>query len=485
MTDRRLAVGTDHTQAEAQQVAGALDNTRVIIRIGPDVHGPAATAAGALVSMLARLHPHIDIDGDANCDTNPWNATTVTDVLGHLDGHRPAASSPPQHDLVLGIGAAPGDLCIGGDDWTARLGTTSQSIEPGVTALGVHAAASLAAAEVLKRALSPLGMITVPVPGDLVWNLVDHQLKPAPTCPPVGCPPAVLFAGAGSVNSSAAAQLMTLGTGATAGVVDPDSFDPTRNPYRYPAAHPAVDGPKAHWVANMLRTGGWTVDAYEGTVADWVDAQEAAGFDGILVSSVDTVDGRADVADVLAKVTLSAGVDGLALHVQREHPFDDFACPNCDFADEAQPITQVQVIADLTGVDLPRAAALAGGAALTAGDLAAAIAAGRIPPGSADELVGRRVRDLIGRVYAEATIPTATGAPLQVSAPFVSWIAGTLLAAEVAKAAAGILMVERRIDIDMAGVPSGAVSRRPRSTTGTCLCASPWRRRAARRLYGP
>jgi hypothetical protein len=178
-------------------------------------------------------------------------------------------------------------------------------------------------------------------------------------------------------------------------------------------------------------------------------------------------------------------VHGLRLHVQREHCFDEFACPNCDYVDEGDPITQVQVVSDLTGLEVARAAELIQGAQLTDADLAVVVRAGRLTAVAAGGLVGRRLQDLLGRLYAEATVPVGTGDPVRVSAPFVSWISGTLLAAEIAKASIGVPLVERRLDLDMSGIPSGAVGRRRRDTSGRCTCASPWRRRAASHLYGP
>lgn len=282
------------------------------------------------------------------------------------------------------------------------------------------------------------------------------------------------------MNSSAAALLMNVIPG-RAVVVDPDAFDAARNPYRYPAAVDTTTGSKSLWVATLLRETGWEVEHQESTIGTWVTNQPAPGFDGIVISSVDNATGRADVADVLARTTLSGGVHGLALHIQREHSYDGYACPNCDFVDLGAPITQVQAVADMTGLELVRAAELIEGALLTERDLHTTVAAGRIA--AADDLVGHRLADLIGRLYAEATVDTDAAEPVRVSAPFVSWITGTLLAVEVAKATCGLDMIDRRVELDMSGVPTGAVSRRDRDPSGRCTCASPWRRRAAARMY--
>lgn len=483
MSDLRLALGMDTTSAAAAQVTAALDEVRVVVRLASGLDPRAALAAGALVSMVARLHAHVDIDGDASCDLNPWAAKSVADVLGRVAAHRPAAASEPTRDLVVAVDDAPGDICIGGGDWSVVVGSHPTAVVAGRTGLGLNAAAALGAAEVFKRALTPLGMAAVTC--NFAWDLLTHTYSNS--VPPEvvrACGP-VLFAGAGSVNSSAAAQLMGADLAGEAIVVDHDSFDPVRNPYRYPASTSVTDGPKATWMCDILRSGGWRATATSGEVAAWVTAQADPGFPGLVVSSVDSVDGRADVADMLARTTLSAGVHGLRLHVQREHCFDDFACPNCDFVDEGDPLTQVQAVADATGMPLPRVADLLRGGELTEQDVAVVVAAGRLPQEAAARLVGRRVHDLMGRLYAEAsiTVPEQTR-PVTVSAPFVSWMTGTLLAAEVIKSTLDVGMVDRRVDLDLAGVPSGAVGRRNRDASGRCTCHSPWRRRAAAGLAG-
>jgi hypothetical protein len=148
------------------------------------------------------------------------------------------------------------------------------------------------------------------------------------------------------------------------------------------------------------------------------------------------------------------------------------------------PITQLQQIADLTGLPLGRVAELIDGVLLTGGDVAIAIGAGRISPATGAELVGRRIDDLVHRAYAEVSVPVAGREPVLVSAPCVSWMAGVLAASEVAKAGAGLPLVDRRVDLDLSGLPLGTVRRLPRDRSGRCLCASLFRQRAAGRLYG-
>lgn len=488
-SDPRLSIGPQLANAGAGRVTEALDQLRPILRVGTGLHPAAAAAVGALYSMLVRVHPHAILDGDAAMGPNPWGTSTLADMPTRLATCRPAPTASPARDLVIAAGTDARDatLWLGGDDWTALTGPEPVPIVANEHGFGIHAAAALVAAEVMKGILGPLGMSNVPMNGPLAWNLLDYRLAPAgAVAPPAGRELEVVFFGSGSVGSSAAGLLACdPRTTGTAILVDPDSFDPSHNPYRYPASTGAESGPKVDWVAKLLKAAGWSVSGYCGRVADWTREEPTPGWTGIAVSSVDRVDGRLDVADVLARTTLSVGVAGLALHAQIEHCFDEFACPYCDFAGEAAPMTLIQARAQQVGLSPARVAQLdLGGAVLGPDDIATAVASGRIRPEQADELVGRRLDDLVRRAYAEATITVSGGERAFVSAPYVSWMGGVLVAAELAKVARGLPLLDRRVDLDLSGVPLGVQSRRPRNRAGTCVCSSPKRQAWVSRLYG-
>lgn len=488
MSDPRISLGADIADSAGDHILAALDAIRPVIRIGPGLSPAGAAAAAALVVIVARVFPHTAIDGDAALGVNPWNAATVADALARSAAAIPPPTTQPTTDIVISIGSdAAADLYVGGDDWTAIVSTAPVGATAKTSALGLHAAACFAAAEVSKRALQPLGMISVTIQDQIIWNLIDHRLHQAPDPGPARRRPArAAFFGCGSVGSSGAAVL-ACGEHRTghAWPVDPDTIDPTRNPFRYPALTGTEHGPKPVWVADMLNRAGWTTATHIGDVATWVASQPAPGIYGLALSSVDTVGGRRDVADLLAETTVSVGVAGLALHVQVEHPADDNACPYCEFVDVRTALEESQVRAELTGLTEHRVIELtAPDATLSEADIAASVGAGRVQAGRAEGLVGRRLEDLIRRVYAQATVPLPNvGATASVTAPHVSWFGGVLLAAEVDKHALGIPLLQRRADFDLAGVPLGATTVRPRDPTGRCVCAQAARREWAQRLY--
>ncbi len=486
-SDLRVSLGERVADDAVAQVLESLDGARVIVRVGPYLHPLAATAGAALFCLLARLHAHVTLDGDAPLGPNPWQLRRLSELPDALAGVRPSPTREPVRTFIIGLGeTAPADLFVGGDDWTAHLAPQPRPLAPQRTGLGVQAAATLAAAEVAKMCLGPLGMIHHRIDGALVWNLADYRRCPAPQLEAAAPRSlAVSFFGGGSVGSSAIGALCCVpDLEGFASVVDPDTFDPSHNPYRYPILTGRESDPKAGWLARRLIAGGWHATAHPERVGSWVRRRVRPGFDGIAVSSVDRVDARLEVADVLARTTLSVGVAGSAFHLQRECSFDEYACPFCQFASLASPLSQAEVYAAMTGLSPERVVQLVLGAPLRRADLEIAVSAAKLSSASAATLAGRRFEDLVRRTYAEARVHPSRAAPLVVSTPHVSWMAGVLVAAELVKAATSLPMIDRRLDLDLAGVPTGAVRRVPRDAAGRCVCASPFRRRWARRLYG-
>ncbi|MHB1004094.1 MAG: ubiquitin-activating E1 family protein [Chloroflexota bacterium] len=488
MSDPRVSLRWGVSGDAADQVLTTLDGIRPIVYLPNNLQPTAAGAAAALVSMLGRLFPHLALEGNAALGPNPWAAPDIRDAYSVLSTTRPVASRAPASDLVVGVG--PGSesaaLAIGGDDWTVRLGRGAIPVGGERWGLGLHMAAALLVAEIIKRVLGPLGLANNPLPDNLCWNLLDYRLGPAPNLEATEIAPLTLaLFGAGSVGSSTAGVLTFLpGLGGVIEIVDGDVFDPKKNPYRYPASTGREAGPKAVWLQKMLQNTGWQARAFVGSVAEWVAQRPEPGFDGLAISSVDTLDGRLQVADVLARNTISFGISGLALHLQRETLGDGWACPYCDFVDAKPALGQVEVWAQQSGLSVERVARLVlENGTLGPQDVEAATRAGRLSPERAAELVGRRLPDLIGRVYAEATLNTGDTTTVTVTAPYVSWVTGVLAAAEVAKAACGYAPIDRRIDLDLSGLPGGFTLARRADGSGRCLCNSAHRRRWMRRLY--
>lgn len=506
----------------ATQVLHRLDETKVAVAVAADADDAARIAVAAFVTMIARLVPRIvvyDPSGDGRLPNNWWQAASWADLLHRLTPVRPVTDLPATRQISVGFGVAEPvcDVYVGGGDWNVVIADHPVVMEIGTThGLGLHAAGSLAVSQVLIKVLADLGFPGVEVTGTVETNLIDHRLRLVDdTDLPVADPAAGFvartgFLGVGSVGTSAMALLATAcspmlnGSPAAAALaatlevtaVDKDVFDPDRNPYRYPALLGGETGKKSTEVVKRLQQFGLTAKAHDTDVATWNATRNEPGWHGVVISSVDTLSGRLDVADVLSQATLSAGVSGTELHVQWERFADGFACPFCDFVRADPPLTQAGVYSQVTGIPIPRVLALLqDGAVLEASDVDLAIAAGRVPAPRRDALVSAPLSDLIRQAYAEAEMhpqggdvgaDAANGGSdvIAVASPQVSWFAGTLIAAELVKHMLGLPTVDRRVDLDVAGLPAGIVRRPHADSTGTCICHSGVRRRWYRRMYG-
>jgi hypothetical protein len=382
---------------------------------------------------------------------------------------------------------------VGGGDWNVVLADRPVGLETGNDhGLGIQASACLAVTQVLVKVLGDLRFPGVEVAGVVETNLIDHGLyrldkqNLAPANPREVARSG--FLGVGSVGTSALALLATACSpvlNATSSVapamaaalevtaVDKDVFDPDRNPYRYPALLGGEIREKATTMVERLKELGLSADAVATDVATWNTTKAEPGWHGVLVSSVDTLPGRLDVADVLGEQTLSAGVSGTELHVQWERFGDGYACPFCDFIRADPPLAQAGVYAQVTGIPVAQVLALLlEGAVLEASDVDMAVAAGRVHAHRRDALVGAPLSDLVRQAYAEAEMRpqgaerAAAGSDvIAVASPQVSWFAGTLVVAELVKHMLGLPKVSLRVDVDVAGLPAGVVRSVPADTS--------------------
>jgi len=514
---RLLGAATPGGQsALADAVLARLDETEVVVVVSPDADPAARVAVAAFVAMIARLVPRVSVESDSDLPANWWRATSWSDLLGRLSAVRPTSTVEAARQFTIGFGVAESghDLYVGGGDWNVLVGTAPVLLEQGnLHALGVHAAACLAVSQVLIKVLGNLGFPGVGLSdfegmsSRIETNLIDHSLRTLERPPsqlssdaperPLG------FLGVGSVGTSALALLATVcspllnpGLASTRTVqitaVDKDAFDPERNPYRYPALTGGESDHKATAIVARLHELGLPAEAVVADVASWNSTTREPGWPGVVISSVDTISGRLDVADVLAEHTLSAGVSGTELHVQWERFADGFACPFCDYVRAEPPLTQAGVYSQLTGIAVARVLTLLQeGSVLGSSDVDSAIAAGRVDAHRRDALIGAPLSDLVRQAYAEAEFrPSSNGdgiAPdvVAVASPQVSWFAGTLIVAELIKDMSGLPRVARRVDLDVGGLPAGVVRLVPADSTGSCVCHSGVRRRWYRAMYGP
>lgn len=502
---RMIDAATD--AALVDRILAALDGTTVLIRIGHDATGPARVAAGALAAMAGRLFGRVDVLDNTSLPPNWWGVDDIAELATRAAALLGNPAATAGRTITLSVGAAgvdAADFGIGGGDYTARIARHPVPVAPETHSLGVHAAACLAISQVLGLVLRPHGVRVVELVEDYELDLISHRPSSGnPHAPAIdidaserdSSPFELVFAGTGSVGTSAVALTATAlapafgsspaSPGLTIRLVDLDRFDPDRNPFRYPALLGRETGSKAEEMAARLCDAGLDAEGFTGTIGVWAARRKQPGVYGLVVSSVDTLMGRLEVADVLAEHTLSIGMSGLVLHAQRERMDGTSACPFCDYVDSAPALTQAEVYVDMSGLPLPRVLQLLdGNGLLTSEDAAAVAASGKLPVGQAAELEGQRLEDLVNRIYAETTVKDPSGMPtVAVAFPQVSWFAGVLAAVEIVKQLRGLPQLTGRVDADLAGLPPGLIRLMPPDASGRCVCHSGIRREAYHRLY--
>ena len=488
MTDQRLRIARAVPGSSAEErVLNVLAQPHIIIRTVRHPTDDERLAAAMLYSLCCRVFPNTSIDLDGVLPPNPWGVRTVASAVASQPSAQPRSHHTPQQVVIaLGRHAGPADLYIAGDDWTAivsRAPITAQPAPGQHGSLGLHAAAALAASEVFKCALANLGLQTMQLEAEMVWNLVDYRLHKAPPIERNGAAghQELLFIGAGSLGSSAIAALTLTDIVASIEVIDNDDLDPDHNPFRYPAATTTTTGSKVRWLGAMVGASpSISAQPRHQLLQDWIAQRALPGFDGTAVVTVDRVDARRHAADLSALHTIAAGVNGLATELHRSTATDNTAaCSYCLHIDVADPYDQVDVYAELTNLAPDRVRELLNGDRLTRADLAAT----HVPTGGLT--VGDRFEDLVRGAYAEATLPAASdeSSPAGIAAPHVSWLTGLTIAAELLKQSLGVPTLDRRLRLDLRGLPLGTTDRPMRDPTGRCLCHNPTRHAAARSWY--
>jgi len=482
MDDPRVELSTLTGGGDPTPILNALDSVELVVEAPPERTRTRENQVALynLVSSAARLFPHLSLE--------------LGEQIAELERLRgdlaPSATTEPTQRFHLAWGMAPSGTGLAGDasGWSYSVGSDHRPLaRRGGPALGAIAASSFLVAQAFGRVLVQgcVNLAFHPTSG-FTANLLDYRLAEAPAlaadCGMRLGPLALL--GAGSVGSSAVYAALLLGiAGGPVDLVDPDGFR-ERNTLRYPILRAVSTDPKVTWLAELAHASALDLVPHEKDVQGFLEQFAEPPVVALTLVSVDTPEGRRDATDVLARTTLNAGVGGMQLHVAR-HGFVDGACAYCQYVDEKPSLSGSQVLANMIDLSVERVIAIQQleGGVVSDADAAQMAASGLFqgqPPRA-----GERLADLQRRIYAQAAVATE-GGPVLISTPFVSAMAGLLLLAEALKESDERLHPYRlagRYDLDMSGEPPPFTQATVRDPSGRCLCHSPFRRRAYRRLH--
>ncbi|MCW2984444.1 MAG: hypothetical protein JWR63_2014 [Conexibacter sp.] len=514
MNDPRVRV-TQRAGAGEQEIIAALDAPTLRLLLGSDAdRRDVQLIVLALVDLLGRVFPRVEVIG---ADAIPAHADLPpgpTGLVGRIEEARAQGTAPlpaGEPTVTVGIGnvESAADLYIDGGGWQSYLGTERSRLEPQETAIpiGALAAACRGAAHLFAQATERL-FSAVPPPRSayssaLSWQSSEHPLEePSPSA--VGALHAALV-GAGSVGGAAVYALArTPGLAGELHVIDPQALEPGNFDRALLAGRPIASGrpDKANVAKDTLAHLGpaLQVRPHRATIGDFVAGRPREATLPLVLCAVDSAHARRSLQDCLPLEVINAACWPSEIALSG-HVTDAGPCVCCLHMRETLDGEQVRakLIAQATGINFYEVVVmLAQQVPLHAQALRfVELRTGR-PDGSLAAYEGRQLAELWREqlLYGAATLRTEEGTVVAVAAPWVTALAGVVLAAETLKStdpetygtwrlgpAPGSPAIKYAENPYVA--PTEALLSRPDRWEGDqCLCRSPRRLSLLRERYG-
>lgn len=516
MSDPRVRV-TQRGDVTEQQLLEALDapTIRIVLTAGAvAVAVEHQLLAETLVDLLGRVFPRIDIVVDASVDACAALGPGPAALLDRLQAARRHGAVDPLPPGTATVTVAVGhdgeaDLHVDATDWTSYVGRRPSALAhpaPGRVPVGALAAAARASAHVFAVLLSDL-FPALPVPDGVYANALALSAETTPpdepAVPQLGVMRAVLV-GAGSVGGAAVYTLARVPD--LAGeliIVDPQTLEGHNFDRAILATRPAVEAKRAkakvaeRALAHLAPA--LAAQGVVGTVGELLAAQPREFAFPPVLCAVDSPNARRAVQDCLPLEVINAACGPSEVQISG-HVTDDGPCVCClhmaDVLDAEQ--ARARVIARVTGLPFKTVVGLL-------------IADPPLPldpttlrgielntnraPGSLDGYLGRTLDDLWRErlMYGGAAVESTGGTQAVVAAPWVTTLAGVLLAAETLKLALGEDRARWRLGPHSAAgaryvenpyaSPEFAQLTRPERWGSECLCRSPRRLRILSERY--
>ncbi len=404
-----------------------------------------------LVDLLGRVFPRLDIAADMDTPADPAlppGGATVGDRLAAVRQRsplQPLAAGKPVITMHIGPGESGADLFIDASEWQSYLGQRPSRLPSSRrdTAIGPLSAACRAGAMVYSRLLRhPDEQPVAPV--ETYASALTYEISSDPLIEPE--PPAVgpvdaLLVGGGSVGGACALAL-SLEPEVTGRLIvcDPEKLDET-NPYRAilaTASAAASQAAKADVIkAALSHHGALCVDAQVKTITEWEADHDGQQTLPLVLVAVDTREAREQIQDALPLEVVNAAV-GTQLVALSGHRTGTGPCMCCLHMPDVLDARQIKnrLIADSTGFDQRQVNALRVQSTKLDDHMLRTIEQHRcLESGDLEQYAGKTLDDLYNAeiLYGETKVETSSGATVAVAAPFVTTLAGVLLAGEAFK----------------------------------------------------
>lgn len=521
--DPRLRVIEGAPDADTAHILALLDRTVRVIVAGAAPAWRHQLLAMTLVELLARLHPRIEIVFDPAAPAPAANALPPGPATLHerleaarLRGHPPQPPEvAPAVTIFVGARGEGADVYVDALGWQSYLGSVPSQLgeaDGPRVAVGPACAAARGAAKVFQLALTEV-LPSRPAVESAYWSALDYRSSDAPlACPGEHLPaPAhldALLVGAGSVGGAATHVFAcTPDLAGALEICDPQILE-GRNYVKAlladrESAQAATE--KAALAAAALDHQPLTATPHKKTIEELVGSRPRERTLPLALCAVDSVESRRSIQDCLPLELVNAGCNGNDASVTG-HRTDDGPCVYCLHIEKVldSEAILIQRIALRTGMPKRQVAELiVKRVPLQHVHLRAIEGHLDRPAGALATYEGAQLDEFYRRelVYGEVPLGGAESARAAVAAPFITALAGFLLAGEALKAGTAELTPYRlgpagRLVADGGATPTkyeeslfnspltAYLMPLPRWPGNECLCRSSHRLKLLRRRYG-
>ena len=459
-------------------------NSVITVELSPEAALLQGNMAGFLlaVNLLCRTFERVYavFPSEAEVHNHPWHLKTagaiVDELVSSVDGNL-HVGRPQYSDVVLSVGKEPDTpakrkVVIRGSYWCAALDCDLPYEGEGI--LGSLYAATMGAAQVLLHVLEMVGAPYKPMEG-FYFSLLDHTAFGLGSDVPkaVWIPEAHLV-GLGAVGSAAVYTLAHFeDISGVIHLIDNETIDES-NLNRYVLGRRQdIEEWKVDVAAAALSATAIRAEPFRGAFASYTD-KYGSEVD-LLLSPVDSEEGRRGLAKMLPRRVVNAATGGTTVTISTHGFSDGKACLHCLYLPEPNREAAEEVMAKDMGLPPGLVQKLIETNTPLDAELVARIERHRgYEPNRWKSHIGLPIHSFYAKAVcgdAEIRLPTANViAPLS----FISAAAGIMLAVELIKAGhpeLGEWSLDNYFRVDTLFHPNPAFRQlRRQDTSGRCIC---------------
>lgn len=518
MSDRRVRVIRRRSETDENEIVDLLDQTICVVLPTGTPLWRHQILAMTLVDLLGRLFPRAEVivSDDALADSDlppgpPLLRARLEQVRGHGSVPPLEPVSPVAVTIAVGTTDATADIYVDGYGWQSYIGAEPgafpDDVGPAIP-VGPLAAACRGASQVLQLVMGDrlLRKTAIEAIGPGYWSGLTYEVGDSPLDEPDLPPPLTIDAilvGGGSIGGAAVYLLAQVpGLSGELDVVDPQALE-DRNPDRALLAtreRAALEAAKVDVACEQLaHHDGLNARPHPTTIAGFIASRPRSATLPLVLSAVDSVKSRREIQDSLPLELIDAACSPDEISVSG-HRTDDGPCIYCLHIENVLNSEQIRMklIMRATGFNRDRVLAfLFDHTPLDDQHLREIEVHRGEPEGTYADYRGADLDTLYRKelLYGETRVKTTSGAEAAVASPFVTALAGFLLAAEALKMSGGDRYGPYRLGAlgelptiyreSLFGSPADRLLLPVERWRGNeCLCRSGRRRRLLRERYG-